>query len=239
MTTSRLLVVEDDRAIADAITRRLVSEGYLVDTVHDGAAAVRACAEVAYAVVVLDVSLPGIDGLEVCRRVQAREPVPVLMVTARDEEADRLIGLAVGADDYLVKPFSPRELVARVAALIRRVARADELAAASRGASCLRVGDVEVDVRARLVRVGSDPVHLTRTEFDLLAALARAPGEVIDRDRLLAEVWQWPTGTSPLSAASSGARRTVDSHVKALRRKIGAERIRTVSGVGYALEGRR
>ena len=232
-TAGRLLVVEDDHAIADAIARRLVSAGYQVDTVHDGPAAVRACEETRYGAVVLDVSLPGFDGLEVCRRVQAREPIPVIMVTARDEEADRLVGLGVGADDYLVKPFSPRELVARVAALLRRVERAEAMALAARDTPITRVGAIEIDARTRRVRVDDVEVHLTRTEFDLLAALARSPGDVVQRDRLLVDVWQWPTTAATVS---SGSRRTVDSHVRALRRKVGAHRIRTVSGVGYALE---
>ncbi|MGF1661862.1 MAG: response regulator transcription factor, partial [Kineosporiaceae bacterium] len=161
----RVLVVEDDPGIADAVARRLRSEGYDVDTVHDGPAAVAAVlgegpATTAapggaaagdggggrYDAVVLDVMLPGLDGLEVCRRIQARIPVPVLMLTARAEEADRLVGLAVGADDYLAKPFSPRELVARVAALLRRVDRAAQLAAAGRApGGGLHVGAVHVD----------------------------------------------------------------------------------------------
>src|SRR5512134_2984869 len=128
----RLLVVEDDRAIADAVVRRLRSEGYVVDAVHDGPAAVVAAGEVRYDAVILDVMLPGLDGLEVCRRIQETDPVPVLMLTARAEEADRLVGLAVGADDYVTKPFSPRELVARIAALLRRVERAAVLAARAR-----------------------------------------------------------------------------------------------------------
>jgi DNA-binding response OmpR family regulator len=243
----RLLVVEDDRVIADAVVRRLRSEGYEVDAVHDGPAAVRAAARTRYDAVVLDVMLPGLDGLEVCRRIQQTDPVPVLMLTARDEEADRLVGLAVGADDYLTKPFSPRELVARIAALLRRVERAAVLAARAASAAGedgagpggargpLQAGAVTVDVETRRVSVSEHEVHLTRTEFDLLTALARRVGRVVERDRLLADVWDW----DPVSAAQiahNGATRAVDSHVKALRRKIGAERIRTVHGVGYALE---
>lgn len=230
----RLLVVEDDRAIADAVVRRLVSEGYAVDAVHDGPAAVEAARRVRYDAVVLDLMLPGLDGLEVCRRIQAPEPVPVLMLTARAEETDRIIGLAVGADDYLTKPFSPRELVARIAALLRRVDRAAELVRAAEAGQreILDVGAVHVEVAPRRVSVAGEEVHLTRTEFDLLLALARRPGEAVSRDRLLVEVWEW----APASVGSPGAGRAVDSHVKALRRKLGADRIRTVHGVGYALE---
>jgi DNA-binding response OmpR family regulator len=233
-----LLVVEDDRAIADAVVRRLRSEGYAVDVVHDGRSAVLAAAGTRYDAVVLDVMLPGLNGLEVCRRIQEVEPVPVLMLTARDDEADRLVGLAVGADDYVTKPFSPRELVARVAALLRRVERAAVLADRARSRqddAPLVAGGLAVDVAARRVSVNGQEVHLTRTEFDLLTALARSCGRVVERDRLLADVWDW----DPVAAAQvayQGASRAVDSHVKALRRKIGADRIRTVHGVGYALE---
>jgi DNA-binding response OmpR family regulator len=236
----RVLVVEDDRGIADAVARRLTSEGYGVDTVHDGPAAVAAVlggdeegdvGRPRYDAVVLDVMLPGLDGLEVCRRIQARIPVPVLMLTARADEADRLVGLAVGADDYLAKPFSPRELVARVGALLRRVDRAAQLAAAGRApAGRLRAGGVDLDPATRRACVAGAEVHLTRTEFDLLACLVARPGAVVARARLIADVWQW-NGAVPASAT-----RMLDSHVKALRRKIGAERIRTVHGVGYALE---
>ncbi|MGH8971437.1 MAG: winged helix-turn-helix domain-containing protein, partial [Actinomycetes bacterium] len=176
-------------------------------------------------VLVLDVMLPGYDGLEVCRRVQATRPVPVLMLTARDDESDILAGLAVGADDYLTKPFGMRELVARIAALLRRVERAGVLAA--QPADVLSLGDLRVDTGTRRVDVAGAEVHLTPTEFDLLVCLAGEPGQVLTRERLLAEVWDWPD--------ASGTR-TVDSHVKALRAKLGAERVRTVHGVGYALE---
>jgi len=229
----RVLVVEDDAAIADAVRRRLESEGYTVDVVHDGQAAVEAAAATGYDLVVLDVMLPRLDGIEVCRQVQARVPVPVLMLTARAEETDRLIGLAVGADDYLTKPFSPRELVARVAALLRRVDRAAELA--TRPAPDLLVaGLLQVDPSARRVLVDGEPVHLTRTEFDLLVQLLERPGAVVARERLLVQVWDWPD--EDRSPARLRAGRAVDSHVKALRRKLGADRIRTVTGVGYALE---
>ena len=233
----RVLVVEDDTAIADAVRRRLESEGYTVDVVHDGQTAVETAEERAYDLVVLDVMLPRLDGIEVCRQVQARVPVPVLMLTARAEETDRLIGLAVGADDYLTKPFSPRELVARVAALLRRVDRAAELAARrddGPGPAVLAVGGLQVDPAARRVQVDGEPVHLTRTEFDLLVLLAERPGAVLARERLLVQVWDWPEDDR--SPARLRAARAVDSHVKALRRKLGPERIRTVTGVGYALE---
>ncbi len=223
----RLLVVEDDPVINDSVTRRLEAEGYQVAQSWDGPGAVAACAQFAPDLVLLDVMLPGYDGLEVCRRIQRDHPVPVLMLTARDDEADILAGLAVGADDYLTKPFGMRELVARVAALLRRVERAVELTA--RSPAVHRVGDLVVDTGSRRVSVGEDDVRVTPTEFDLLVCLAAAPGQVLTRERLLAEVWDWP--------GASGTR-TVDSHVKALRAKIGPARVRTVHGVGYALEAR-
>lgn len=221
----RVLVVEDDPVINDAVTRRLSAEGYDVTQAWDGPAAVAAATEARPDVLVLDVMLPGFDGLEVCRQVQATRPVPVLMLTARDDESDILAGLAVGADDYLTKPFGMRELVARIGALLRRVERARVLAAQPAGV--LTVGDLRVDTGTRRVDVAGAEVHLTPTEFDLLVCLAGEPGRVLTRELLLAEVWDWPD--------ASGTR-TVDSHVKALRAKLGAGRVRTVHGVGYALE---
>ena len=221
----KVLVVEDERVINDAVADRLRAEGFAVEQAYDGPGAVDRYAATRPDLVVLDVMLPGFDGLEVCRRIQAQVAVPVLMLTARDDEADILVGLAVGADDYLTKPFRMRELVARVRALLRRVERAAELAA--RPAARLVVGDLVVDTGARRVVAAGEEVHLTPTEFDLLARLATAPGDVLTRERLLADVWDW--------AEASGTR-TVDSHVKALRAKIGADRVRTVHGVGYALE---
>ncbi len=222
-TQRRVLVVEDDPVINAAVTDRLESEGYAVVRAWDGPGAVAAHEEHQPDLVVLDVMLPGYDGHEVCRRVQAARPVPVLMLTARDEEADVLVGLGVGADDYLTKPFRMRELVARVRALLRRVERAGELA----GRRALQLGDLRLDAPARRVWRGEDEVRLTPTEFDLLLCLAREPGVVVHRERLLAEVWGWstPTGT-----------RTLDSHVKGLRAKVGADLVRTVHGVGYALD---
>src|SRR3982750_3892809 len=151
-TTARTaLVVEDERTINDALTQRLRAEGYVVEQAFDGPSAVEMAAAVRPDVVLLDVMLPGFDGLEVCRRVQAERPVPVLMLTARDDETDKLVGLGVGADDYLTKPFSTRELVACVRALLRRVQRAAELASADAGSAPLRLGDVVVDRNRRQV----------------------------------------------------------------------------------------
>ncbi|MFN8014194.1 MAG: response regulator transcription factor [Dermatophilaceae bacterium] len=227
-TPARLLVVEDDEVINESLTLRLEAEGYAVTRAFDGPGAVEAFTADPPDVVLLDFMLPGFDGLEVCRRIQAIRPVPVLMLTARDEETDILIGLAVGADDYVTKPFRMREVVARVQALLRRVERAAELAARPT-ATDLVVGGLTVSPSARRVTVQGSEIHLTPLEFDLLRVLAEAPGRVFERDQLLRDVWGW---------ADAYGTRTLDSHVKALRAKIGADRIRTVHGVGYAAEAR-
>ncbi len=216
-----ILVVEDEPPIASAVADRLRSEGVEVEVAHDGLTGVERCEALQPDLVVLDLMLPGIDGLEVCRRIQQARRTPVLMLTARDTETDLLVGLAVGADDYLTKPFSPRELVARVQAILRRVDEPPAAAPAMRH----RVGDVELDGATRVALRGGEVVHLTPTEFDLLACLLEAGGAVLTRAELLHAVWGYRDG--------SGAR-TVDSHVRALRRKLGDGVVRTVHAVGYA-----
>jgi DNA-binding response OmpR family regulator len=216
----RILVVDDEPTILAAVATRLRAEAFLVETAVDGPSAVATAAATAPDLVVLDVMLPGFDGLEVCRRIQAERSTPVLMLTARSDENDMLIGLGIGADDYLTKPFSMRELVARVRVLLRRVERMPEPQSVS-------VGRYRIDLQARRVHAGDDEVRLTRTEFDLLAFLVGRPGAAMARETLLEHVWGW---------ASDVETRTVDSHVKALRRKLGSDLIRTVHGVGYALE---
>jgi DNA-binding response OmpR family regulator len=222
-TRRRILVVEDEPVINQTVSDRLTAEGYDVVRAWDGPGAVAAFASDAPDLVVLDVMLPGFDGHEVCRRIQAVRPVPVLMLTARTDESDILVGLGVGADDYLTKPFRMRELVARIAALLRRVDRAGELV----GRQPTEVGPLRIDAAARRVWRDDEELRLTPTEFDLLMCLAADPGAVVTRDRLLADVWDWP--------GASGTR-TVDSHIKGLRAKIGADLVRTVHGVGYAIE---
>jgi DNA-binding response OmpR family regulator len=218
-----ICVVEDERVIASAVAARLRAEGFDVEVAHDGPAGVDLCRRVRPDLVILDLMLPGIDGLEVCRRVQSERAVPVLMLTARDDETDMLVGLAVGADDYMTKPFSVRELVARVRALLRRVERRPTPVG-----HAMRVGEIEVDPASRRVAVAGEEVHLTPTEFDLLTLLATRPGVVYTREQLLADIWGWRDGSG---------QRTVDSHVRGLRRKLGPGHVRTVHGVGYALEG--
>ncbi|MBO1750882.1 response regulator transcription factor [Actinotalea sp. BY-33] len=222
-----VLVVEDEPAIATAIAHRMAAEGWQVEIASDGPAGVEAAARARPDVVILDVMLPGIDGLEVCRRIQHDRPVPVIMLTARDDETDMLVGLGVGADDYMTKPFSMRELVARTKALLRRVERSSQASDVGAGEPPLQVGDVQVDRAQRRVSRNGAEIHLTPTEFDLLVTLATSPRTVLTRERLLAEVWDW---------VDASGTRTVDSHVKALRRKLGADLIRTVHGVGYAFE---
>lgn len=216
----RILVVDDEPTILAAVATRLRAEAFEVETAVDGPSAVETALATPPDLVVLDVMLPGFDGLEVCRRIQAQLPVPVLMLTARTDETDMLIGLGIGADDYLTKPFSMRELVARVRVLLRRVDRAN-------GDQPVSVGDYRIDLSERRVHEGDREIHLTRTEFDLLVFLAGRPRAAVARETLLEHVWGWAAGVET---------RTVDSHVKALRRKLGSELIRTVHGVGYALE---
>ena len=217
-----ILVIEDEATIAAAVTARLEKEGFEVLVAGDGLEGIERFRTGSPDLVVLDLMLPGMDGLEVCRRIQAERYVPVLMLTARNDETDILVGLGVGADDYVTKPFSPRELVARVKTLLRRVERA-----AAAPPQTIRAGDIEIDTGRRLVQKGGTPLHLTPIEFELLQRFAGRPGFVFTRDQLLNDVWGYddPAGG-----------RTVDTHVASLRRKLGSEVIRTVHGVGYALE---
>jgi DNA-binding response OmpR family regulator len=217
----RILVIEDEPTIAASVAARLRKEGFDVDLAGDGPSGIESSRRLRPDLVILDLMLPGVDGIEVCREIQKEHAVPVLMLTARDSESDLLVGLGVGADDYMTKPFSPRELVARVKALLRRVDRRPPAGAP------IVVGDLEIDAATRRVRRAGREVELTRTEFDILAALAERPGQVRRREWLLTRVWGYRDG--------SGAR-TVDSHIRAIRRKLGSDAIRTAHGVGYALE---
>lgn len=210
-------MVEDEDAIADPLVAGLRREGYDVSRVATGESALEAAPA---DLVLLDLRLPDIDGLDVCRQLRERSRVPIIVVTARGEEADRVVGLELGADDYVVKPYGLRELIARIRAVMRR--------AASLGTSgTLRVDGLEVDERARRAILDDSELELTPKEFDLLAALARDPGAAISRQRLLAEVWQ---------TSWYGSAKTIDVHVAALRRKLGDPGwIETVRGVGFRL----
>ncbi len=221
MAAQTIAVIEDEETIASSIAARLSKEGFAVEIASDGPSGVELCHRIRPDLVVLDIMLPGFDGLEVCRRIQQDRHVPVLMLTARDTETDVLVGLGVGADDYMTKPFSVRELVARVQAILRRAQRAP-----APGGMPIQIGDVRIDPGTREVVRGGDPVHLTPLEFDLLLKLASHPNMVYTRDHLLSDVWGYQDGFGG---------RTVDSHIGALRKKLGSDVIRTVHGVGYAV----
>jgi two-component system, OmpR family, response regulator RegX3 len=213
----RVLVVEDEDAIAEPLAEGLRREGFDVTRASTGT---EALAAVEPDVMLLDLRLPDMDGLDVCRRVRERSAVPIIVVTARGEEADRVVGLELGADDYVVKPFGLRELIARIRAVTRRTHERPADAP-------LRVGTLEVDTRARRVHMDGRKVELTPKEFDLLAALAQDPGAAVSRRRLLEEVWE---------TTWYGSTKTIDVHVAALRRKLGDPGlIETVRGVGFRL----
>ena len=222
-----VLVVEDEPTLATAIAQRITAEGWTARVAGDGASAVQAALQLKPDLVMMDIMLPVMDGLEATKRIVAERPVPVLILTARDDETDKVIGLGAGADDYMTKPFSMRELIARCKALLRRVERAKVIAKNSENEKILDFGSMVIDPAQRIVTVNGEQVHLTPTEFDLLATLARRPKSVLTREKLLEEVWDW---------VDASGTRTVDSHVKALRHKLGADMIRTVHGVGYAFE---
>ena len=228
--TGRVLVVDDEVDLAELVAEYLRKAGLDVEVRHDGTDAVAAVREYAPDVLVLDLGLPGIDGIEVCRQVRTFSDCHVLMLTARDDEIDKIVGLSVGADDYVTKPFSPRELVARVQAMLRR-ARTGPAPAPARPDRELVVGDLVVDEAAREVRVGGEPVALTRIEFDLLAALAAHPQVVLSRRQLVEMVWD---------AAWTGDAHLVDVHIGRIRKKLGDEAagpkfIQTIRGVGYRM----
>ena len=220
-----ILIVEDEARLAQILEDYLRREGYRTERAHDGRRALELWRAARPDLILLDVMLPQLDGFEVARRVRAESEVPIIMLTARDEEVDKLVGLGLGADDYVVKPYSPREVVARVKAVLRR-ARGQLLPA-----ELFRVGAIEVDLGRYQARCGDDPVDLTVSELKLLAELAREPGLVRGRPELLAAVGD------PERFADE---RTVDAHVKNLRRKLGScgELIETVRGVGYRLQER-
>jgi two-component system response regulator RegX3 len=215
----RVLIVEDEDAIADPLAEGLRREGFEVDRVATGEAALAAAPA---DIVLLDLRLPDMDGLDVCRRLRERSNIPIIVVTARGEEADRVVGLELGADDYVVKPFGRRELIARIRAVMRRSqAREHE------DDDLISIGELEVDLRARRARLGEKELELTPKEFELLGALARDPGAAVSRQRLLEEVWK---------TSWYGSSKTIDVHVASLRRKLGDPTwIETVRGVGFRL----
>ena len=223
----RVLVVEDELMVAEVVERYLRRDGYLVRVVHDGHSALSESERFAPDLIVLDVMLPGIDGIEVCRRLRERSAMPVIMLTARGEEVDKLVGLGIGADDYVTKPFSPRELVARVAAVLRR----SDVRSGVDG-DAIRVDDLRINGRTRTVEDGRGAIQLTAREFDLLFHLARHPGQVFTRDQLMNAVWDY---------AYAGDTNTVTVHMRRLRSKVERDpsrprHLKTVWGVGYKFE---
>ncbi|WP_063747152.1 response regulator transcription factor [Saccharothrix sp. NRRL B-16314] len=226
-TTGRVLVVDDDVTVRDVVRRYLELAGHEVEVVGDGESALRRFAEREPDVVVLDLMLPGVDGLEVCRRLRVRSAVPVVMLTALGEEEDRIAGLQLGADDYVTKPFSPRELALRVTSVLRR-----SKVAASRSSSVLEDAGLRVDVGARSAWLGGRELSLTTREFDLLVFFLTHRGTAFSRSELLSRVWGWEFGDQS----------TVTVHVRRLREKVEADsarpvRISTVWGVGYRYDG--
>jgi DNA-binding response OmpR family regulator len=230
---NRILVVDDEPPIVELLTGYLQREAWLVEVAGDGLAALDAVRRFDPDVIVLDVMLPGLDGVEVCRRLRTFSDAYVLMLTARGEEIDRIMGLTVGADDYLVKPFSPREVVARIKALLRRPRAGTPVVARQPGATDVGIvpDGLAVDEGRRVVRVDGEPVELTALEFNLLALLAREPGIVVTRPALLEGLW---------GPEYAGDDHLVDVHVANLRRKLGDEPssprfVETIRGVGYRL----
>jgi DNA-binding response OmpR family regulator len=226
VTGERVLVVDDDPTVSEVVTRYLEREGYDVESLSDGAVALDRALERLPSVVVLDLMLPGVDGLEVCRRLRAVAPVPVIMLTARGDEQDRIVGLELGADDYLAKPFSPRELTARVKAVLRRASEPF-----SPATGVLIFDELEIDLAARQARVRGVPAGLTAREFDLLSFVARSPRRVYRREELLEHVWGFTYGDTA----------TITVHIRRLREKIERDpsqprHLVTVWGVGYRFD---
>jgi two-component system alkaline phosphatase synthesis response regulator PhoP/two-component system response regulator ResD len=224
MSKETILVVDDEANIIALAKMYLEKEGYRVERAMDGAEALHKIDELQPALMVLDLMLPEVDGWEVCRRVRADSDLPIIMLTARDDDIDKIVGLELGADDYLTKPFNPRELVARVKAILRRTARAD------RPAQVLRLGDLAIEPASRRVTVAGKPVSLRAKEFDLLVALAEHKDIVLSRQQLLDLVWGFDF---------YGQTRTIDVHIAHLRDKLAGSQvgIETVWGVGYKLVG--
>ncbi|MDD1652645.1 MAG: response regulator transcription factor [Methanomicrobiales archaeon] len=234
MVGGKVLIVEDDRTLLEVLRYNLSKEGYEVLTAADGAAGLETARSTKPDLVILDVMLPKMDGYEVCRILRRETTVPIMMLTAKTEETDRVVGLEVGADDYVTKPFSMRELMARVRAMLRRaeMMKKEAVSGAGAPAPCFKVGEFEIDTARHKVSEGGAVVDLSRMEFALLEFLARNHGQVFSRDHLLEKVWGYDF---------SGDTRTVDVHVSWLRRKIETDpahpkHLLTVRGVGYKFE---
>lgn len=235
MMTEKILVVDDEIALIETLSYNLKKQGYEVITAGDGITALGLVRAEKPDLIILDLMLPGMDGLEVCRILRQEQNTPVLMLTARDDEIDRVVGLEVGADDYLTKPFSMRELIARVKAMLRRVRmmREEVLSSQTEASNILRFDNLSLDMDRRELRIDDIVVSLKPKEYELLVYFTRNPKRAISRDTLLEKVWGWDY---------SGESRTVDVHVRWLREKIEQDpqnpiRIVTVRGAGYRFEG--
>ncbi len=230
MAAVRILVIDDDAELCALLTQYLGREGFSVEAIHDGVEGVEEALGGDYSLIVLDVMLPGMNGLDVLRKIRAASSVPVLMLTARGDDVDRIVGLELGADDYLPKPFNPRELVARIRAVQRRSeARPVPDSTPAPKSLHLTVGDVDLDLGSRVVRRDGGVVELTSVEFSILELLLRAAGKVVEREEL---------SKRALGRRLSAFDRSLDVHVSSLRKKLGhrsdgLERIKTVRGVGY------
>ena len=227
-TVGNILVIDDDVELCKLVSRFLVREGFQIDAVNGGAQGIERALSGDYALVVLDVMMPEMSGFDVLRRIRAESAMPVLMLTARGDALDRVLGLEMGADDYLPKPFSPPELAARIRAILRRAKPVNGNATAT-GTTTIAVGDIELDSGARVVRHGHQLVNLTTVEFDLLEALMRAAGQVVNREKLTRDI---------LGREFSPFDRSIDTHVCNLRKKLGplsdgTDRIKGVRGIGY------
>jgi DNA-binding response OmpR family regulator len=230
-----ILVVEDEPALQETLSYNLARAGYHVEVEGDGVKALAAARETKPDLIVMDLMLPGMDGLEITRILRGEMNVPIIMLTARDEEIDRVLGLEIGADDYLTKPFSMRELLARVKAQLRRVRldREEMQPQGEAGEQILRFDDLELDLSRRELSINDEVIPLKPKEFELLGFLAKNRGRVLSREHILEQVWSWDF---------SGGSRTVDVHIRWLRQKIEPDpsqpvRIVTVRGVGYRFEG--
>ena len=229
MTTQKLLLIDDDIELCSLLKEFVADEGFEIETCHDGPSGARQALSGSYDLVILDVMLPGCDGFEVLKEIRKKSNIPVLMLTARREEVDRIVGLEIGADDYLGKPFNPRELIARIRAVLRRVPDPNVETPADNTLSSLRVDDIELEIHSRRVLKQGRPIDLTAVEFKLFQVLLQSAGQVVHRETLNREV---------LGRAYAPYDRSIDVHVSKLRKKLGekigqAERIQAVRGEGY------
>jgi DNA-binding response OmpR family regulator len=224
---NRILVIDDDAGLCELVAQYLTAEGFHVELANDGETGLERALSGEHLIIVLDVMLPGINGFEVLRRFRARSKLPVLMLTARGEDVDRIVGLEIGADDYLAKPFNPRELVARIRAILRRTSGDDRETDGRR--DLIEQGDISIDLRTRIVKRAGQPVDLTVIEFDILEKLLRSAGRIVTRQAIVKDV---------LGRNLSPFDRSIDMHISNLRKKLGhfvgdTERIKTVRGIGY------